>query len=144
MLIRDPREVVASYVRSRRSCQPADIGLLQQVELFDILCGEDQVPVIDAADFLRDPRWYLTWLCDWLGIDMTEAMLSWPAGSRPSDGVWARHWYDAVEASTGFEPWRPRSIELSDEDEAVVAACAPAYERLHRLRLTTVDAPPPP
>ena len=35
LLIRDPGEVVASYVRSREACEPADIGLLQQVRLLD-------------------------------------------------------------------------------------------------------------
>ncbi len=31
LLIRDPAEVVSSYVRSREACEPDDIGLLQQV-----------------------------------------------------------------------------------------------------------------
>ena len=109
LLIRDPAEVVASYVRSRETCEPEDIGLLQQgwlLELWDE--HRVEVPVIDAADFLRDPEAHLRWLCDWLGIPFTDRMLPWPAGPRASDGVWAPHWYDAVRASTGFEPWRPR------------------------------------
>ena len=36
LLVRDPTEVVASYVRSRETCEPADIGLLQQVRLLDV------------------------------------------------------------------------------------------------------------
>ena len=69
LLIRDPAEVVASYVRSRESCEPEDIGLLQQVRLLDALrSGDDAPPVIDAGDFLRDPERHLRWLCDWLGI----------------------------------------------------------------------------
>ena len=55
-------------------------------------------PVIDAADFLHAPEAHLRWLCDWLGIAFTDRMLSWPAGPRDSDGVWAPHWYDAVLA----------------------------------------------
>ena len=54
--------------------------------------------MIDAGDFLRDPETYLRWLCDWLGIAFTPRMLSWPAGPRASDGVWAPYWYDAVLA----------------------------------------------
>ncbi len=92
-------------------------------------------PVIDASDFLRDPEGYLRWLCDWLGIDFTDRMLHWPPGPRESDGVWAPHWYAAVERSTGFEPWRPRVVDLSDHDAAVAAACRPAYEQLHARRL---------
>jgi hypothetical protein len=62
-------------------------------------------------------------------------MLSWPAGPRDSDGVWAPHWYDAVWKSTGFEAWRPREIDLSDHDAAVAEACRPAYEAMFDRRV---------
>jgi hypothetical protein len=133
LLIRDPREVVASYVKARETCEPEDIGLPQQVRLLDHL--DERPPVIDAADFLRDPEAHLRWLCDWLGIEFTDRMLHWPAGRRDSDGVWAPHWYDAVWASTGFAPWRPREADLDEHDAAVAHACRPAYERLHALRI---------
>ncbi len=133
LLIRDPAEVVASYVRSRESCEPEDIGLLQQVPLYDVLPAGS--PVIDAADFLRNPEAHLRWLCEWLGIPFTDRMLHWPEGLRDSDGVWAPHWYDAVARSTGFEPWRAREFELSAHDAAVAETCRPAYELLHARRL---------
>ena len=136
LLIRTPEEVVASYLRSRAECEPDDIGLLQQDRLLDVLTeAGEHPPVIDAADFLRDPEGHLRWLCHWLGIDFTDRMLSWPAGPRDSDGVWAPHWYDAVWASTGFEPPRARTVDLDDHGASVAAACRPAYERLHALRL---------
>jgi hypothetical protein len=136
LLVRDPAEVVASYVRSREACEPEDIGLLQQVELVEVLdaAGQDP-PVIDAGDFLRDPEGHLRWLCAWLGIGFTDRMLRWPAGPRDSDGVWAPHWYDAVWASTGFAPYRPREVDLSAHDAAVAETCRPAYDRLHARRL---------
>jgi hypothetical protein len=133
LLIRDPAEVVASYVRSRASVTPDDIGVLQQLELSRLLGSA--VPVIDAADFLGDPEGHLRWLCDYAGVAFTARMLSWPAGPRDSDGVWAPYWYDAVLRSTGFEPYRPRTVELSAEGEAVVAALRPAYDELHAARL---------
>ncbi|MEO7350885.1 MAG: HAD family hydrolase [Marmoricola sp.] len=133
LLIRDPAEVVASYVRSRESCEPEDIGLLQQLRLLAALPVDS--PVIDAGDFLRDPEKHLRWLCDWLDIGFTDRMLLWPAGPRESDGVWAPHWYDAVVRSTGFEPWRPRTVQLSEHDAAVAEACRPAYDELHARRL---------
>jgi hypothetical protein len=133
LLIRDPVEVVASYVRSRDSCEAADIGVLQQVRLLER--WTDTPPVIDAGDFLRDPETHLRWLCDWLGIDFDARMLSWPAGARSSDGVWAPYWYDTVLRSTGFEPWRPRHTELSPHDAAVAETCRPAYDRLHAARV---------
>jgi hypothetical protein len=141
LLIRDPAEVVASYVRSRESCEPDDIGLPQQgwlIELWDE--HELDVPIIDARDFLRAPEAYLRWLCDRLRIPFTDRMLSWPPGPRASDGVWAPHWYAAVWSSTGFEPWRPRETTLSDHDAAVAEACRPTYEALHARRVL-VDLP---
>lgn len=136
LLIRDPAEVVASYVRSREACEPPDIGLLQQAWLA-AYWDEHGVPapVLDARDVLGDPEAHLRWLCDWLGIPFSERMLSWPPGPRDSDGVWAPHWYAAVWRSTGFEPWRPREISLSRHDAAVADACRPAYEALHARRV---------
>ncbi len=136
LLIRDPVEVVASYVLARETCEAEDIGIPQQgwlLELWDEH-GLD-VPIIDAGEFLRAPEPHLRRLCDWLGIDFTTRMLSWPAGPRDSDGVWAPHWYTAVWQSTGFEPWRPREANLSDHDAAVAEACRPVYDRLYARRL---------
>ena len=133
LLIRDPAEVVASYVRSREACEPDDIGLLQQERLMDAFPAG--TPVIDAGDFLRDPEAFLRWLCGWLDIEFTERMLHWPAGPRVSDGVWAPYWYAAVQRSTGFEPWRQRVVDLSPHDAAVAEACRPAYAGLHERRL---------
>ena len=133
LLIRDPAEVVASYVRSRESCEPQDLGLLQQLRLLEAWAVTP--PVIDAGDFLESPEAHLRWLCDWLGIAFTPAMLSWPAGSRESDGVWAPYWYDAVWRSTGFEPWHKREVSLSEHDARVAEACRPAYDTLRALRI---------
>lgn len=136
LLIREPGEVVASYVKSREACEPEDIGLLQQLALLEELQAlGQQPPVIDAGDFLGAPEPHLRWLCEWLGVEFSARMLSWPPGPRESDGVWAPHWYDAVRASTGFAPYRPRSTDLDEHDAAVAEACRPAYERLRALRV---------
>jgi hypothetical protein len=136
LLIRDPFEVVDSYVRARQACEPNDIGLPQQGWLIELWDREQlEVPIIDAGDFLRAPEAHLRWLCDWLEIPFTDRMLSWPPGPRPSDGVWAPHWYASVWASTGFEPWRPRETNLSAHDAAVAEACRPIYEALYTRRV---------
>lgn len=135
-LIRDPAEVVASYIRSRAEIAPTDIGLLQQERLYDVLTAAGTPPpVIDAGDFLRDPEAHLRALCGRLGIDFDGRMLAWPAGPRDSDGVWAPYWYDAVWRSTSFEPPRPRDVRLEGLPRAVAEACRPAYERLHAVRM---------
>lgn len=131
-LIRDPALVVASYVKSRAQCEPADIGLLQQAELFDrVAQRQGRAPlVIDGERFLQDPARHLRAVCADAGLAYTERMLHWPAGPRDSDGVWAPHWYAAVWRSTGFEPWQPREAVLDDAGRRVAEACRPAYERL--------------
>jgi hypothetical protein len=139
LLIRDPREVVASYLKARTTVTAEEIGLPQQVELFDMLCDAGMPPpIIDAADFLRAPEAHLRALCSLFEIDFTERMLHWPSGSRASDGVWAPHWYARVNESTGFEAPGDRPIpEAAAEGAEAVAACMPHYRRLHGLRMRT-------
>jgi hypothetical protein len=138
LLIRDPAEVVASYLRARGTVSAEEIGLPQQAELYERLSAGQggPPPVIDASDFLHDPAGHLHALCSLLGIDYTERMLNWPAGPRASDGVWASHWYHAVWNSTGFEHPRPRSENLDAGASQVVEQCRGFYEmlRVHRLR----------
>lgn len=133
-LVRDPALVVASYVKSRSACVPEDIGLLQQATLFDAVAQRlGRAPlVIDGERFLQAPEAHLHALCADAGVPFTPRMLNWPPGPRASDGVWAPHWYAAVWRSTGFEPWRPRAVQLDDAGRRVADACRPAYEALAR------------
>lgn len=133
ILIRDPVDMVASYVRKRSGSAQADFGLRQLNELYEQLGGA--VPVIDAADFLGEPELYLRWLCDHIGVEFTGAMLEWPAGSRESDGVWAKYWYDSVVASTSFGPYKKWAGELAPAQRRLVDELRPDYERLRASRL---------
>jgi Sulfotransferase domain len=132
LLIRDPREVVASYVRSRTAVSADDLGLPQQIRLYDELAAAGAPPpVIDARDFLLDPESYLRTMCRHVGVDFTSRMLAWPPGRRDTDGVWGRYWYDAVWRSTGFAEYRPRDPQLDGHAATVAEVCRPLYERLH-------------
>src|SRR6201986_29746 len=102
-LIRDPRALLASYARVRSAPTLDDLGLRQQVALF----GEFGGPVIASADLLAAPEAGLRALCAALDVPFSPAMLSWPAGPRDSDGVWAPYWYDSVWRSTRFVPVVP-------------------------------------
>lgn len=136
-LIRDPAEVLASYTRVRARVTLAELGLPQQVEIFERARARTGrvPPVIDARDVLADPRAQLTGLCAAVGVPFDEAMLTWPAGRRASDGVWAEHWYAAVERSTGFAPYRPPAEPLAEELRPLALAARPHYEHLRRHRL---------
>jgi hypothetical protein len=135
LLIRDPAEVVGSYVRSRATVTADDIGLPQQVRLYDDLAAAGALPpVVDARDFLLAPEPYLRALCAHAGVDFTDRMLAWPPGPRDSDGVWGRYWYDAVWRSTGFDAYRPRHVHLDGPAAEVAATCRPLYAHLHATR----------
>ena len=135
LLIRDPREVVASYVRARSDVTAEDIGLPQQARLYDELAAAGSPPpVIDARDVLARPEAYLRALCAHVGVAFTDRMLAWPPGPRDTDGVWGRHWYAAVWASTGFAEPRPPAPRLEGRPAAVADRCLPLYARLHEAR----------
>jgi hypothetical protein len=137
-LIRDPREVLLSYIRSRPRVTADDIGVLQQLEIFQHVqqLQESPPPVIEAAEFLKAPEAQLRALCERLGITFTARMLRWPPGPRASDGVWAPHWYEAVLRSTGFEPYRERDRRVPAEFHGLIDAVMPGYEKLFAQRLT--------
>lgn len=136
-LIRHPARVIASYSRKRESPTLADIGFVQQAELFDQVAGFTgaQPLVIDSADIRANPLEKLQKLCAALGIPFTERMLHWPAGPKPFDGVWAPHWYNAVHASTGIDEPEGPLPQLSERDMALADQAMPYYERLAALRL---------
>ncbi len=143
LLLREPHEVVSSYLRSRAEVTPDDIGLPQQVRLYDELSRRGSPPlVIDSWDFLAAPATYLRTLCDLVSVPFTESMLTWPAGKRETDGVWGRYWYDAVWRSTGFSVPTPPEVELPPEAAAVAAFCLPLYERLWEVRLVESERGP--
>jgi hypothetical protein len=136
-LIRHPARVVASYTKKRESPTLADIGYVQQAELFDEVAGWlGRAPLVVAAEDVRAaPRETLTKLCVALGIPFAPSMLRWAAGPKPYDGAWAPHWYNAVHASTGFDEPEGPLPDLPPEAERLVTAAMPHYERLAALKI---------
>lgn len=136
-LIRDPADVIASYTKKNHEPSVEDLGFMQQEEIFDYVCARTAAtpPVIDSADVLRDPPRTLRLLCDAVGVEFTDAMLSWPPGRRTTDGMWAKYWYAEVERSTGFEPFRDHHAEVPRQLRDVHDRCRAVYDRLHAVRL---------
>lgn len=123
-LIRDPLRVISSYSIKRENPTLADIGVAEQLAIFDRVCDmTGEIPVVvDSADILANPERVLKKLCAALGLEFDDKMLSWAAGPKAYDGIWAKHWYGSVWKSTGFgkpnnsSPVIPESLKpLADE-----------------------------
>jgi hypothetical protein len=137
-LIRDPREVIISYIKKNDDPTLEDIGFVQQAEIFDWVRAETgSIPaVVDARDVLENPRKILELLCDNVGVEFSEAMLSWPPGLRETDGIWAKHWYGEVATSTTFRgPPAREPGPVPERLRDIHDRCRECYDRLHEHRL---------
>lgn len=132
LLIRDPAEALPSLARQIPRPELADTGMAMQERLLRDLADEGKtVPVLDAREVLLDPAGVLQTLCERIRIPFERSMLSWPAGARPEDGVWAPHWYGNVHRSTGFAPYRRKTEPFPEELRLVLDECRPIYDRLY-------------
>jgi Sulfotransferase domain len=136
-LIRDPREVIASYIKKREDPTLPDLGFAQQAEIFDsVRAHTNSVPaVVDAKDVLENPERMLRLLCKAIGVDFSDLMLSWPPGLRETDGIWASYWYGEVEKTTSFQPYRPRPTKVPARLQKIHDGCRECYEKLYECRL---------
>ena len=130
-LFRHAARVIAAYGVKRSQMTFDDIGYAQQAALFDRIGGH----VIDSADIRADPETMLRKLCAAIGLDFDPAMLSWPAGPRRDDGIWAAHWYNAVHQSTGFAGAEGPLPELEGDAAQLCAQALPYYQRLAAVKL---------
>ena len=135
-LIREPERVAASFATKRGLPDAAELGFARQRDLFDDLATRGPPPVvIDSADIRRNPEPALRALCAAIGIPFTDRMLHWTAGPKPEDGIWGAHWYDAVNASTGFAGAEGPLPALTGELADLAAALRADYDALARHRL---------
>ncbi|HEY1770977.1 MAG TPA: hypothetical protein VGG02_12060 [Chthoniobacterales bacterium] len=136
-LVRDPAEVIVSYRKKNDEPDLADLGFVQQAEIFEFVREQTGriPPVIDARDVLQNPERVLRMLCDAIGASFDPAMLSWPPGLRATDGVWAKHWYSEVARSTSFQPYRPAGATVPDDLREIHDRCREIYEQLGQYRL---------
>jgi hypothetical protein len=103
-LIRDPRQIIASYAQVIERPVMRDIGIEYQYGLFEKLKKTGATPVvIDSGLLLENPSSVLKQLCHSCSIGFQSEMLQWKAGPKEYDGVWATHWYKNVHRTTGFQ-----------------------------------------
>ncbi|MEM7711480.1 MAG: HAD family hydrolase [Pseudomonadota bacterium] len=133
-LIRHPARVLASYGAKWPDITENDIGFAAQAALYDALGGV----VLDTSDLRQAPETMLKKLCAEIGLPWSDAMLSWPAGPKSCDGVWAAHWYDAVHRSTGFAG--PEGPLPHAPQPDLLRAALPFYEALRARALPSVHS----
>ncbi|MEM9984834.1 MAG: hypothetical protein AAF804_07035 [Bacteroidota bacterium] len=132
LLIRDPREVLASFGKVIERPDPREVGYERLFGIWAYLKNQGQSPIVlDGNEVRKNPEGILTRLCAALELDFDPAMLSWEAGARPEDGTWAQYWYRAVHQSTGFEPYKAKEIELSPYLEAMASEQRAYFDPLY-------------
>ena len=131
LLSRDPFDMLTSLQNQLPDATLDDTGYEELKELCDAIVARGEKPVVvDSKTLLDNPRRILAQLCDAVGVNFDEAMMTWPAGPKPEDGVWAPHWYSRVHGSTGWEPHAPKAVELLPHLRPVLDQAIPLYEAL--------------
>lgn len=136
-LIRDPRLVIASFAEKWDQVDADATGFRQQLKLFEYFSKHAKIKpvIVEGEDIQKAPENMLQKLCKACGIDFYDHMLSWPSGRRPEDGVWGSHWYNAVEASTGFADYVYKDVHLTKEQAALAKELEPIYLELKSEKL---------
>jgi len=103
-LIRNTTEILTSFAKVIPNPSMKDIGIKKEWELYQFLEQENNQPVvIDSGILLENPRVILQKLCETINIPFQESMLTWKAGPRKEDGIWAKYWYNNVHKTTYFK-----------------------------------------
>lgn len=137
-LIREPREMLTSLIEFIPQPTLADTGLPQQMAIFErVRKKSGGIPIVlDARDVLSNPRAVLESCCRRLGVTFCDEMLSWPAGRRDTDGIWAKHWYAKVEGTTSFGEYRPKDATVPSALRELLDECEELYQQLYAFRIT--------
>jgi len=131
-LIRNPKQLIASFAQVIPNPTINDIGLQKSWELFEYVSKiQENTPIVlDSAEILNNPEKLLSKLCGLLKINFYEEMLSWPKGGIKEDGVWAKHWYKNVHNTTGFTRQKTSDRELPKNCEQLYFDALKYYDKL--------------
>ena len=136
LLIRHPKDVIISYAKQSPIKGINDLGYLQQVNLFKKIKNiTGKYPfVFDAKDILINPEKYLRIMCKYFKISFSKKMLSWPRGSRTTDGVWSPYWYKNVINSDSFKPYNESIEKIPRKYKGLLEECLPHYNYLYSFK----------
>lgn len=136
LLTREPADMLNSLQIQLPDASLEDTGYIELVEVCESILEVGETPlVVDSGTLLADPERVLAELCDLVGVGYDPAMMSWPSGPKPEDGVWARHWYHSAHKSTGWISPTSKPVELGPRLERVLAQTRPLYARLQQFAI---------
>jgi lysophospholipase L1-like esterase len=139
-LIRHPSEIISSRQKIYnypKNFTLHEIGMEDLYNLFIFIQKlTEEIPVvIDSTDLVKNPHKVLPALCNKLGVNYSNKMLTWQPGMRVTDPVWAKTWYTTLLNSSGFIPVTKPENALPDHLKLVFEECLPFYEQLYQYRL---------
>ena len=134
-LVRNPKQLIASFAQVIDFPTMQDIGLEKSWELFNMIQNQNPL-VLDSAEILKDPKKLLVILCDKLQIKFYDQMLSWEKGGIKEDGAWAEFWYKNVHNSTGFIKQKTSSRELPKNCQSLYIESLKYYNKLTANSIT--------
>ena len=137
-LIRQPADMITSLIHFIPQPTLEDTGVPQQLRLYEHVRRRTGEPpmIIDSKDMLMNPKAMLTRMCQRMDVEFSDQMLSWAPGPRDTDGIWARHWYAAVEKSTDFAPYTPKNEPVPRSMLGLLEQCNHVYQTMYDQRLT--------
>ena len=131
ILTRNPKEMLPSFDKVISNPTIKDVGYKAHIDLVAHLeRNELAYAIIDATLLLKSPEHVLKQLCELIGISFDQGMMSWPIGPCSQDGVWAKHWYKKVHASTGYRPYNEKVIAFPKHLLPLLQECEPYYHEL--------------
>jgi hypothetical protein len=135
-LIRDPKDVLNSYIKQNKMTEANDIGFPMQGKIFNLVKNFDLTPiVINADDLSLNPKKVLKILCNKLNIPFMEKMLKWPKGKRISDGIWGEIWYQNVQSSTKFIKLKKNNLPIPKKYKIIYEECMDIYNQLNTYNI---------
>tara|TARA_B100001029_G_C15060841_1_gene458340 strand:+ start:974 stop:1690 length:717 start_codon:yes stop_codon:yes gene_type:complete len=135
ILIRNPKDVIASFSKKFKLISSNQLGYKQQTVIYNLTKHNNKVIIVDADDILKNTEYIIKKLCYKLKIPFYKQMLSWPKGKRQSDGIWSRYWYKEVELSTGFNCYSNNKNTLFKDYYRIYLDCMDDYELLYDIRI---------
>jgi hypothetical protein len=141
-LIRDPAKTITSMARHWPDFHPREIGLHEQLALFERLAERDGTapPVIDSDDLLENPSAIVASWCSAVGIPFMPEALNWEPGARDEVSWWdGGSFHQNLRNSDGLKPQPRKAADISNASDHLKRCfeeVLPAYETLfkHRIR----------